>query len=36
MDDKNDSRFRLKGSRCYKQLKVVDDMNDSGLGDQGT
>ena len=31
MDDMNDLGSCVQDSRCYKQLKVVDDMNDSGL-----
>ena len=31
MDDMNDSASWTQASRCYEQLKVVDDMDDSGL-----
>ena len=31
MDDMNNLGSCVQGSRCYKQLRVVDDMNDSGL-----
>ena len=30
----NDSR--TQGTRCYEKLKVVDDMNDSGLRVKGS
>ena len=29
--DMNDSRLWDQGSRCYKQLKALDDKNESGL-----
>ena len=29
MDDMNDSRSSIEGSRSYEQLRVVVDMNDS-------
>ena len=29
MDDMNESGLWALGSRCYEQLKVVDDINDS-------
>ena len=32
----NDSKSWAQGSRCYEQLKVVDDMNDSGSWAQGS
>ena len=28
--DMNDSMFSDQGSRCYEQLRVMDDMNDLG------
>ena len=31
MVDMNDYGLWAQGSRCYEQLKVVDDMNDSRL-----
>ena len=30
MDDMNDSMWWAQGSRCYEQLKVVNDMNNLG------
>ena len=30
MVDKNESGLWAQGSRCYEQLKVIDDMNDLG------
>ena len=29
VDNMNDSRSRAQGSRCYEQLKAMNDMNDS-------
>ena len=31
MDDMNNFGLWAQGSNCYEQLKVVVDMNDSGL-----
>ena len=31
MDDMNNSRLRAKDTKCYENLKAMDDMNDSGL-----
>ena len=29
MDDMNNSRLWAQGFRCYEQLRIVDDMNES-------
>ena len=31
MDDMNDFRLWVKGSRCYDKLKAMNDMNDFRL-----
>ena len=36
MNDMNDYKLWVKGSRCDEQLNVVDDMNDSKLWAQGS
>ena len=36
MDHMNDSWLWYQGSKCYEQLRVVDDMNYSGLWAQGS
>ena len=36
MSRKKDFEFGAQGSRCSAQLRVVDDMNDSGLEVEGS
>ena len=31
MDDMNDSKSWAQSPKCYEKLKVVDDINNSGL-----
>ena len=31
MDDMNDSKSLAQASKCYEQIRVVDEMNDFGL-----
>ena len=31
VDNMNDSRSRAQGSRCYEQLRAMDDINNSGF-----